>query len=157
MSSGIKAGLIGAGAGIVLGLLGLIPTIGCCFNIVALLVYVVAGVLAALWIPPIRSVGAGAGQGAIAGLITGIGSSVVGVISSVIYGLTGGTGRAVIDPTLLDQLAEQGVELDPEMLSFMTGVGGGLLGGAMCCVFGLALGVGLGAAGGAIFAAVKKD
>jgi len=155
MASGVKAGLIGAAAGIVLGLLSMIPAIGCCFSVLSLLVYVLAGVLAALWIPPIRTAGAGAVQGAIAGLITGIGSSVVGVIRAVILAVT--SKGSVIDPATMEQLRELGAEIDPKVLEFMTGAGGALLSGALCCVGGLALGVALGAAGGAIFAAAKKD
>lgn len=155
MPSGIKAGLIGAGVGIVFGLLGLIPAIGCCFNLAMFLVYVLAGVLAALWIPPIRSAGAGAAQGAIAGLITRIGSSVVGVIRALIFAVT---NRGMpVDPTTMEQLKELGVEIDPAVWEFTTGVGGAVLSGVLCCVGGLALGVILGAIGGAIFASVKKD
>lgn len=154
MPSGLKAGLIGAGVGIVFGLLSLIPAIGCCFNLAMFLVYVLAGVLAALWIPPIRSAGAGAAQGAIAGLITGIGSSVVGVIRALIFAVKGGMP---IDPTTMEQLEKSGIEIDPAVWEFTTGTGGAVLSGVICCVGGLAMGVILGAIGGAIFASVKKD
>ena len=157
MSSGVKAGLIGAGAGLVLSLIGLIPIVGCCTGILGLLVYAGVGVLAAYWLTPPRSAGAGAGAGAIAGLISGVGGSVVTTISAIVQGIMGTTTDtlAFLDPQVMDQLIELGI--DPDMFATFTGVGGGILGGAMCCVGSLAIGAALGAIGGAIMAAVKQD
>jgi hypothetical protein len=157
MSSGLKAGLIGAGVGLVLSLIGLIPFVGCCTGIIGLLVYAGVGVLAAYWLTPPRSAGAGAGAGAIAGLISGVGGSVVTTISAIVQGIMGTTTNAVsfIDPQIMQQLIDAGI--DPDMFAMFAGVGGGILGGAMCCVGSLAIGAALGAIGGAIMAAAKPD
>ena len=157
MSSGIKAGLIGAAAGVVLGLIGLIPVVGCCTGILGLLVYVAVGALAAFWMTPPRNAGAGAGQGAIAGVISGIGGGVVSSAMALIYALTGSTNQVLLDPQVMQQLEEAGIELDPQMLSFFTGTAGGVLGCGLCCVGSLAIGAALGAIGGAVFAAVKQN
>ena len=157
MSSGLKAGLIGAGVGLVLSLIGLIPIVGCCTAIIGLLVYAGAGVLAAYWLTPPRSAGTGAGVGAIAGLISGVGGSVVTTISAIIQGIMGTTtdALALVDPQIMEQLVDAGI--DPEMFAMFTGTAGGIIGGAMCCVGSLAIGAALGAIGGAIMAAAKPD
>ena len=157
MSSGVKAGLIGAGVGLVLSLIGLIPLVGCCTGIIGLLVYAGVGVLAAYWLTPPRSAGAGAGAGAIAGLISGVGGSVVTTISAIVQGILGTTTDTLdlFGPEVMQQLTDVGI--DPEMFAMFTGIGGGILGGAMCCVGSLAIGAALGAIGGAIMAAAKPD
>jgi hypothetical protein len=90
-------------------------------------------------------------------LISGVGGSVVTTISAIVQGIMGTTTDAwsMLDPQVMDQLLDMGV--DPEMFAMFTGVGGGILGGAMCCVGSLAIGAALGAIGGAIMAAVKQD
>lgn len=156
MSAGLKAGLVGAGIGLVLSLIGLIPAVNCCTSLIGLLVYAGVGVLAGFWLTPPRTAGAGAGAGAIAGVISGVGGSIVTTISAIIYGITGkGQSVALADPQVLQQLEQAGI--DPEMFAVFTGVGGGILGGAICCAGSLAIGAALGAIGGAIFAAAKRD
>jgi hypothetical protein len=68
-----------------------------------------------------------------------------------------GTGdiMSTLDPEVIRQLTELGV--DPDTFAALSGVGGVALGGGMCCLAGLAVGAGLGAAGGAIFAALKPE
>ena len=156
MSSGLKAGLIGAGVGLVLSLFGLIPFVGCCTLFIGWAVYAGAGVLAAYWLMPPRSAGKGAGVGAIAGLISGLGASVVPTISAIVQGIAGTTNAAsFVDPQMMQQLVDMGI--DPEMFAMFTGTAGSILGGAMCCVGSLLIGAALGTIGGAIMAAAKSD
>jgi len=155
MSASVKAGLIGAAAAIVLSLLGLIPCVGCITAILGLLLYIAVGALAAYWLDPPRTAGAGAGAGAVAALIT---SLVGGVVNMAITGIRFAIGGAAditsqIPPEVLEQLGEAGIELG----KFAAGIGGVLGISAMCCIVGLALAAGLGAAGGAILAAAKSD
>ena len=63
MSASLKAGLVGAAAAVVLALLGQIPCAGCLaclFVLAGLALYVAVGALAAFWIDPPRTAGAGA-------------------------------------------------------------------------------------------------
>jgi len=109
---------------------------------VNLLIYVGIGVLAGFFLAPPRTPGKGAGAGAIAGLVSGTISGVIGfVIMSV--RLARGLGMAGVNPQQMQQLAELG--LDPQMFAIP---------GAIC---GMAMGAGLAAIGGAIFAAIKSD
>ena len=155
--AGVKAGLIGAAVMLVLTLLNQIPGVGCFCCPLSLLVYAGIGALAGFFLTPPRTAGTGAGAGAIAGLISGALSGLVWIIILAIQLATGGTGdiASAIDPEVLRQLGELGV--DPEMFTAVSGVGGVALGGSMCCLASLAIGAGLGALGGVIFAAAKSD
>jgi hypothetical protein len=149
--AGLKAGLIGMVILVVMTLLNqfvLLPIsqvftwISCGIN---LLIYVGIGVLAAFFLVPPRAPGQGAGAGAIAGLISGVVSSAVGV--AILFAqMASGQGIPGVDPQQMQQLTESG--MDPAIL-----VASGSI-GALC---GLAIGIGLTAIGGAIFAAVKPD
>jgi hypothetical protein len=156
MSSSIKAGLIGAAAAVVLSLLSLIPCIGCITSILGLLLYAGVGVLAAFWLTPPRTAGAGAGAGAIAGLITALAGGIVNmIITTIRFAAMGGPGAVMsqIPPEVMQQLQQSGVDLAPILAST-----GGVLGiSAVCCVGGLAIAAGLGAAGGAIMASAKSN
>jgi len=155
--AGLKAGLIGAGIILVLTLLGQIPTVGCVCCGLSWLAYAGIGALAGFFLTPPRAAGAGAGAGAIAGLISGAVGGIVWIIIMAIQVAFIGTGdiMSAIDPQTMRQLLELGV--DPQMFSTFSGVGGVAIAGGMCCLTGLAVGAGLGAAGGAIFAASKAD
>jgi len=158
--AGLKAGLIGAAVMLVLTLLNLIPipALGCICCGVQLLAYVAVGALAGYFLVPPRAAGTGAGAGAIAGLITGAAGGLVGIVVAAIRMATGapGTGIPGVDPEVLRQLRDLGV--DPRTLGRFTrgwiGVG---VGGGLCCLAGLAIGAGLGAIGGVIFAAAKSE
>ncbi len=161
--AGLKAGLIGAGIAFLLTLTNLLPTLvpvpllGCVCCALPLLAYIGAGVLGGFFLTPPRNTGAGAGAGAIAGLISGVGTTVAWVIDTGIGMAVTGTQdiTSTLDPQMLEQLSEIG--MSPEMFAALSGVTGLFIGGGMCCLFSLALGAGVGALGGLIFAAAKPD
>ena len=162
-NAGLKAGLIGAAILFVLTLLALIPVafLDCVCCGVELLAYAGIGVLAGSFLTAPRDAGTGAGAGAIAGVISGLVAGIISMIVAAIQGATGAASAGLLDPQMLEQLTELGVELDPEMLEIFTGAGAGagmgILGGSLCCVGSLAIGAALGAIGGAIFGASKSD
>ena len=161
--AGLKAGLSGAGIAFLLTLTDLLPTLlpipflGCICCSLPLLAYVGAGVLGGFFLTPPRNTGAGAGAGAIAGLISGVGTTVAWVINAGIEMAITGTQNITsgMDPQMIEQLAEAGIS--PQMFAALSGVTGLFIGGGMCCFFSLALGAGVGALGGLIFAAAKSD
>ena len=155
--AGLKAGLIGAAVMLVMTLLSRIPGIGCVCCGLNLLVYAAIGALAGFFLTPPRTAGTGAGAGAIAGLVSGAVSGMISAIVMAIQMARVGPGEIIsyIDPQQMQQLIELGI--DPEMFAIFSGAGGVAIGGGMCCLASLALGAGLGAIGGAIFAAVKSD
>jgi len=161
MSASLKAGLVGAAAAIVLALLGLIPCSGCLaclFLLAGWALYVGAGALAAFWMDPPRTAGAGAGAGALAALITSVVSGVVSmIISAARFLISGGIqGATQIPPELMQQLGELGIDLPVgEIATLGASIGGVLLVSSVCCIAGLFIAAALGAIGGAIVAAVK--
>jgi hypothetical protein len=149
--AGLKAGLIGAVILVVMTLINqfvllsisqVFTWISCGIN---LLIYAALGALAGFFLVPPRTPRMGAGAGAIAGLISGVVSSVVGT-GLLIAQVASGKGIPGVDPQQMQLLTESG--MDPAMLVVPGAIG------ALC---GLALGAGLAAIGGAIFAAVKPD
>jgi hypothetical protein len=153
-SPALKAGLIGAGAMIVIGLVGLIPFLGCISLPLEWLAYIAIGALAAYWLAPIRQNGQGAGQGALAGLIAGlVGGIVRTVLAPASLALSGGS-QAIISQLPPDSLqAFRSAGIDPS-----TFFGPGMMAGftAVCCLpVGLLLGAALGALGGLIYASAK--
>jgi hypothetical protein len=158
MSGWLKAGLIGAVIVVVLKVLEVVPCVNCCAIPVEWVAYGCIGALAAYWIIPVRTMGAGAGQGALAALIAAAIGGVIGIGVSVV----GATVLAPFQvamlrqmpPEFLSQLAEAGI--DPGLI---TRTGGStaetITGGAMCCGVGLVIAAVLGALGGLVFAAVK--
>jgi len=159
MSGWLKAGLIGAVIVVVLKVLEVVPCVNCCAIPVEWVAYGCIGALAAYWIRPMRTMGAGAGQGALAALIAAAIGGVIGIGVSVV----GATVLAPFQvamlrqmpPEFLSELARAGI--DPGLI---TGAGGGtvetITSGAMCCGVGLVIAAVLGALGGLIFAAVKS-
>jgi hypothetical protein len=110
------------------------------------LLYLGTGVLAGLLLASPRTTRTGAAAGAIAGLIAGGGSSILGVAIMLIQVSSTGTIPG-LSAEQAQMLAES--NLDPTMLSSI---------GAVCGLgLALGLGAGLGAAGGAISAALKGD
>ncbi|HUS70368.1 MAG TPA: hypothetical protein VM075_06310 [Anaerolineae bacterium] len=159
MSGWLKAGLIGTVIVVVLKVLEVVPCVNCCAIPAEWVAYGCIGALAAYWIRPVRTMGSGAGQGALAALIAaaiggviGIGVSVVG--ATVLAPLQTSMLRSV-PPEIFQQMAEAGI--DPGLI---TRAGGStaetITGGAMCCGVGLVIAAVLGALGGLIFAAVKS-
>ena len=140
--AGLKAGLIGVAVMSVVTLtnhlLSMSGSLGfaLCMCGVILLIYASIGALAGIFLAPPRVPGKGAGAGAIAGLLSG---AAAGVIGSVLM-ITGAS--SALDQ--MPQLAESGMNTE-EMVVIPL---------AVCH---LAMGAGLAAIGGAIFAAVKSD
>ena len=158
--AGMKAGLIGAAVLLALTLLSLIPAVGGCCSCLSILAYVGVGALAGFYLTPRRKAGQGAGAGAIAGLIAG---AIGGLASSIITAvraarMTPGEMLGQIPAWQWEQLEEYG--MDPRMLENMMrdyGSVSGYVGAGLCCLGSLAVGAALGAIGGAIYAAAKKD
>ncbi len=143
--AGLKAGLIGTAVLLVMTVINqFLPAGGLVYVVcgVNMLMYVGIGVLAGFFLASPRTPGKGAGAGAIAGLISGVINGVVGAIIMTVR-LARGLGMAGVDPQQMQQLAEMG--MDPRVLAIP---------GVIC---GMAMGAGLAAIGGAIFAAVKSD
>ena len=147
--AGLKAGLIGTAALLVWTLLGrLLPMAGILVWVstgVTLLTYAGIGVLAGFFLAQPRTPGKGAGAGAIGGLIGGAIAGAVGIAILTIQLSSGGDvpGMNPQQTQQLQQLASSGV---PLILLFIPS--------AVCVT---AIGSGLAAIGGAIFAAVKPD
>ncbi len=158
--AGMKAGLIGGAVLLVLTLLSLIPAVGGCCSCLSILAYVGVGALAGFFLSPPRKAGQGAGAGAIAGLIAG---AIGGLASSIITAIraarmTPGEMMRQIPAWQWEQL--EGLGMDPRMYENMMREFGsvyGYVGAGLCCLGSLAVGAGLGAIGGAIYAAAKKD
>ena len=152
---GLKAGLVGAAVAVVLSLLSAVPCLGCITGILGLVLYVGAGVLAAYWLTPPRTVGDGAGAGAIAGVITALAGGVMSmIVGAARFAMTGGSAAVMsqIPPESLRQLQQAGV--DPSLFASM----GGVIGiSAVCCIAGLLVAAVLGAVGGMITAAIKSE
>ena len=158
--AGLKAGLIGAAVLVALTLLELIPIpyLACACFVIRLLVYAGIGVLAGFFLTPPRTAGTGAGAGAIAGAIGGLISGIVSMIAAVVQGAVG-VASGALDPEMLRLFTEFGADIDPETLALLTGAGAGM-GAAISgvsCLCSLAVGAALGAIGGVIFGAAKRD
>ena len=157
MSGWLKAGVIGAVIVVVLKAVQVVGC-GCCAVPVEWVAYGCIGALAAYWISPMRTMGTGAWQGALAALIAaaiggviGIGISVVG--NTVLAPLQQSMLRQM-PPEFFSQLAQAGI--DPSLITRAgQSTAETITGGAMCCGVGLVIAAVLGAIGGLVFAAVK--
>lgn len=161
MKPWLKAGLIGGGVLSVLTILTNVSSlispeagsvVGCCLCIPFLLAYPGIGALAALWLPPLRTAGAGAKEGALAGVIAG---AINGLISLI---MTVAAGPAMYQQTL-QQLPPESLQALQEtglMQLFSSPIGLAVFG---CCggLIGILWAAAWGAIGGAILAAVKKE
>ncbi|MCX7854987.1 MAG: hypothetical protein N2556_03260 [Anaerolineae bacterium] len=155
----LKAGLIGGG---VLAVLTIIQSVGtlfpsvsgiisCCVCIPFLLAYPGTGVLAAYWLKPPRTAGEGAKEGALAGVIAGAIDAVVTFIMALITGPAGfQQALQQMPPETLQALEEMG-------LSSLFTTGGFAVFSCIGGICGLLWAVAMGAAGGAILAAAKRD
>lgn len=158
----LKAGLIGGGVlsllTVVSGVGALLPSgagsvIACCLCIPWLLAYPGVGVLAAYWLTPPRTAGDGAKEGALAGLIAGAIDGVVSVLVALIMSAAGVSQQMLsqLPPEALDALRQAGLD------AFFLGTGGAALGSCLGGLCGVLWAVAMGAAGGAILAAVKRE
>jgi len=144
--AGLKAGLIGVIILLVITAINnLLPISGNLVYVmcgISMLIYAGIGVLAGLFLAAPRTPGKGAGAGAIAGLVSGVINGVIGFVIISIR-LAQGLGYPGLDPQQMQQMNEMGMNL--QLLAIP---------GAVC---GAAIGAGMAAIGGAIFAAVKAD
>ena len=76
------------------------------------------------------------------------------MIVAAVQGVVGGGASAL---EMMDLFKQLGTDVDPGTLRFLTGPGGRLTVGAVCCLGSLVIGVALGAIGGAIFSAAKSE
>ena len=155
--AGLRAGLIGAGIMLLVTLLSRLPYVSCVCCGLTWLVYAGIGALAGYFLTPPRTAGTGAGAGAIAGLISGVSGGLVWIIILTIQMVRGGTAEITpfIDAETMRQLVELGI--DPDTFAIFSGMVGTAIAGGLCCLTGLATGAGMGAAGGAIFAAAQPE
>ena len=161
MSGWLKAGLIGAVILVVLKVVEVVPCVICCGLPLEWVLFGCIGALAVYWIPPgARTMGAGAGHGALAGLITAAIGGVIGIGINVV-------GATVLQPLQVAMLGNLPPEIWAGMIdagidpSMLTGTGADVVGtittGSICCGVGLVVAAALGALGGLIFAAVKSE
>jgi hypothetical protein len=154
----LKAGLIGGGVLALLTILtnlgtllpsGVSTIISCCLCIPLLLAYPGTGALAAYWLTPPRMAGEGAKEGALAGIIAGVIDGVVSTILALIMGAAGVYQQALsqLPPETMRALKEMGLATTGGMAA-LSCVGG---------ICGILWAVAMGAAGGAILAAAKRD
>jgi hypothetical protein len=150
--AGLKAGAIGLIVMVVWTVIGrLVPalTSGVMAYVsigISSLLYLGVGVLAGLFLASPRTLGKGATAGVIGGPIAAVGASILGVVILLIQVSSSGTVPG-LNPEQAQVLAES--NMDPVLLTSISSV----------CGVGLALILGavLGAAGGAISAALKGD
>jgi hypothetical protein len=150
----LRAGVIGGAVAALLSLLQFVPDVGCVAVPLQALAFLGAGMLAAAWMVIPREIGAAAGQGAIAGLIAAAITGLVGMVLAPI-GMAMVDGASIIGqlpPETLRAFEETGV--DP---SLIFGTGGALFVAGLCCGAGLIVGLGLGALGGVLYAALKPQ
>jgi hypothetical protein len=154
----LRAGLIGAGALVLLNLLGLIPSmaLSCLLLILQVAVLPAAGALAVYWLAAPYTGGQAGGQGALAGMLAGVGGGLASAILIPLgYSLSGGAAAMVgqLPPETLAQLAQAGV--DPNVM-----FGGGTIAvlAALCCLpTGALVGALLGALGALVYATAKPQ
>jgi hypothetical protein len=145
--------LIGAAILVVIKLIGIIPYIGCVSLPLNLITYVGVGVLAAMYLPPLRTAWRGAGEGALAALIASLIGGITGMIIALARSsVTGAQAMAQLPPGVLDMVRESGISP-----GFLFGVGGTSIFGSICCLSGILVAVALAAIGGAIYAAAKPE
>ncbi len=141
----IKAGLLGAIAGFVIGVLSRIPFLGCLIAPLGGLAALIAGALYVYFASsggaavPIVEGGVG---GAVAGGITGLVRALVSGVLQVLFGAARGVGFALSRGRLGGAALEAGAGVFAVVVSVI----GGLIAGAI-----------LGAIGGLIFAAIKRQ
>lgn len=136
----LKAGLIGAGVGLVLGIIAAVIT-PICNPCAALVVGIGVGILAGVFAKPLTG-GAGAGEGAKAGAIAGVGSLLGQMIGAVINGfIVGAEGVAQMYRNL-----NIPVDITPQSY-WLFNLGGNCL----CALVNVGLAAGLGALGGLLW------
>ena len=137
----LKAGLVGAVAGLLLAVMGAVVFPLACNPCAALLVGLAAGAMSGLFAKPLTG-GASAGEGARAGAIATVGSLVGQMAGVLINGL-------IVGPEGAAELYRQfDVDLPIDSnLYWLSNIGGNCL----CGLVNIALGAGLGALGGLLW------
>lgn len=150
----LKAAGIGAGAMVVLSLLGQIPIVGLVCCCLVWLGYAGIGVLYGVFAKQNgMQIEAGpiALGGALAAAIAGVAQGLISGIISLIF--TSGDAMA----QAFTQLEASGVDVPPEMMNLYTGASFGILVLFIGLCFSVVFGAALGAIGGAIYGAVQRD
>ncbi len=160
MSGWLKAGLIGAGILVAISVVGALPCIGCCAVPVEWVALGCIGALAVYWLSPVSSLASAAGYGALAALIAAAIGGIVGAVIDTVSGAVLGPAEFAwlerVPPEVWRQWRAWG--FDPRMFAQpRVGTLATLIGSMTCCGFTLAIGAGLGALGGVIFAAIKQE
>ena len=165
MSAWLKAGLIGGAILFFLDILGQIPILCCCVPLLMMIVYLVVGVLAAVYMPLPREAGAAAGQGALAAVVAsfigGVINFVFSLVRAIFWSTTSQVGQIWTDlpPEARYMLRDMGLE--PEFITEMTSswgtIGSTALCSSICCLGGVFVAAMLGAIGAAVYAAMKSD
>ena len=142
-SLALRAGLIGAAAGLVLAVLTRIPFLGCLF----------------CWIGPVLSLAIGAlyvhfaiGEGATVDIAEGaLGGTIAGAIAGGVNSLVSGVLTLVFGTvgTVSNLLGGEGE-------SAIAGIVGTVGGAIMGMIVGIIVGIAAGAVGGAVYAAIKR-
>ncbi|HHS97250.1 MAG TPA: hypothetical protein ENK08_05040 [Chloroflexi bacterium] len=143
-SMALKAGLIGAAAGLVVALLGRIPFIGCIIGPLGWAVAVAAGTLYVHYAAEGGrkvEIGEGALGGALAGGIAGLAQSLVSGILILLFGPV----RAAASLLGRGQVGAAAISAGVTLVSVIGGIVGGTI-----------IGAALGALGGVIYTAVNK-
>jgi hypothetical protein len=152
MTGWLKAGLIGAVIVVALKVLQQLPCVACCAVPLEWAAYGCSGARAAYWIVSGRTMGSGAGQGALAALI----AAAIGGMLGIPVDFVGSKVMAPINYALLRQLPpEILIELSRSGIDPTQVRGFGI--SVLCCGAGLVIAALLGAVGGVIFAAVKPQ
>jgi hypothetical protein len=154
MNAGLKAGLIGGAIVAVLQFAGLIPCVDCFTWLLALVVYVGAGVLAAYWLPAPRDAGGGAGAGAVAGVVSAIIGGIFGMIASGIQFVLTDTAAILAQMPEESLRALRDAGMDPQVFTSLEFT---LAASGVCCVVVIFIAAVLGALGGGVFAAMQNE
>jgi len=154
MPAWLKAGLIAGVYLIVVALIGFVPVLGCLSLPLTWIGYILAGVLAVIFLPPGRAAGQGAGVGALAAAVAQVLGGLVNIIGGMLQASSVSAEQVLsqIPPESMEQLRAVGI--DPSIFVSPAGTGSVLL---VCCGIGVLVAAVLGAISGAITAAVKPE
>ncbi|MCC6905917.1 MAG: hypothetical protein IT326_08755 [Anaerolineae bacterium] len=154
----LKAAAVGAGAGLVISVLSMIPCIGAIVCCLSLFLYMAVGASYGYFSEQAGGqpdLGNWALGGGIAGAAAGLLASLVRVAGALVVQALGLGAATAAQMQQLEQLEQAG--LPPEVVSQLTGAGASLGMVVMGACIGFILIMILGAAGGALYAAYKGN
>lgn len=163
LKAGIITGIVVAVVDVILNVVGIVDNpilgiVGCLLSLLILVLWFVAGILAARFGPVPLTAGAAVGIGALAGAIAQVIGGIVDVVLTIIMqGLGLVTAGTQIPPGTMRQLAEAGMRPEEiESLISVVGLAAGPVGSCVCCL-GVAtmIAAALGAIGGIVGRATK--